>query len=111
MDGTFRKVEVMDLSDGTLLALAPVVVLVVGLVVFCLVDLIRAPTVRYLPKLLWALIILVGSTPVGAIAYLVLGRERQPASSIPATTGRPVTTNDAGTGPAPGAHQPLGQQG
>ena len=101
MDGTFRKVEVMDLSDGTLLALAPVVVLVVGLVVFCLVDLIRAPAVRYLPKLLWALIILVGSTPVGAIAYLVLGRERQPASSIPATTGRPVTTNGAGTGLAP----------
>ena len=54
MDGTFRKVEVMDLSDGTLLALAPVVVLVVGLVVFCLVDLIRAPAVRYLPKLHFA---------------------------------------------------------
>jgi len=72
----------MDLSGGTLLALTPVVLVVVGLVIFCLVDLIRAPAVRYLPKPLWALIILVGSTPLGAILYLVLGRERQPSSVL-----------------------------
>jgi hypothetical protein len=73
----------MDLSGGTLLALTPVVLLVIGLVIFCLVDLIRAPAVRYLPKPLWALIILVGSTPLGAVLYLVLGRERQPLPSGP----------------------------
>ncbi len=77
----------MDLSGGTLLALTPVVLLVVGLVIFCLVDLIRAPAVRYLPKPLWALIILVGSTPLGAVLYLVLGRERQPSPSVPDHAG------------------------
>ena len=73
----------MDLSGGTLLALIPVALLVVAFVVFCLVDLIRAPSVRYLPKPIWALIILIGSTPLGAIVYLVAGRDRQ---SAPAAT-------------------------
>ena len=80
----------MDLSGGTLLALAPVVLLVIGLVIFCLVDLIRAPAVRYLPKPLWALIILIGSTPLGAVLYLALGRERQPSPSIPDQTDKPA---------------------
>lgn len=80
----------MDLSGGTLLALAPVVLLVVGLVIYCLVDLVRAPAVRYLPKPMWALIILVGSIPIGPVLYLVLGRERHPASSIPDTAEGPV---------------------
>ena len=90
MDPTFRKVDVMELSGGTLLALAPVVLLVVGLVIYCLVDLIRAPAVRYLPKPLWALIILIGSIPIGPVLYLVLGRERQPASSIPNPSEQPT---------------------
>jgi len=90
----------MDLSGGALLALTPVVLLVVGLVIFCLVDLIRAPAVRYLPKPLWALIILVGSIPIGPVLYLVLGRERTAASSLPDAAERPVSqsaTDLAGT--------------
>ena len=75
----------MDLSGGALLALTPVVLLVIGLVIFSLVDLIHAPAVRYLPKLLWALIIVIGSTPIGAIVYLVLGRERDPHHPSPTT--------------------------
>jgi Phospholipase_D-nuclease N-terminal len=50
--------------------------LVAGLIIYCLVDLIRAPSVRYLPKPVWALIIMLGSVPVGAIAYLVFGKDR-----------------------------------
>ncbi len=73
----------MTLSGGTLLALAPVVLLVVGLVAFCLVDLVRAPSARYLPKPLWALIILIGSTPLGAIVYLIVGRDRHPPDTAP----------------------------
>ena len=83
----------MDLSGGTLLALAPVVLLVVGLVIYCLVDLIRAPAVRHLPKPLWALIILIGSVPIGPVLYLVLGRERHQTSSIPDTADGPVQRN------------------
>jgi len=85
----------MALSGGTLLALIPVLLLIVGLVIFCLVDLIRAPAVRYLPKLLWALIIVVGSAPFGAIVYLVLGRERQPAASLPERPKGPGAGNAA----------------
>ena len=43
--------------------------------VFCLMDLVRAPSVRYLPKPVWALIIVLVSFPLGAIANLVLGKD------------------------------------
>jgi len=58
-----------------LAALAPVVVVAVGFVVFCLVDVARAREVRYLPKWAWAVICVV-SIPLGGIVYLVLGRPR-----------------------------------
>ena len=58
-----------------LLALLPLFVLLAGLIVYCLVDLIRARRVRYLPKPVWALIIVFVSTPFGALAYLVFGRD------------------------------------
>jgi hypothetical protein len=58
-----------------LAALAPVVVVAVGFVVFCWVDLARAREVRYLPKWAWAVICVV-SIPLGGIVYLVLGRPR-----------------------------------
>jgi hypothetical protein len=53
-------------------ALLPVVVLAVGFVAYCLVELGRQPA-RHLPKWLWALIILL-SVPLGGIAYLLVGR-------------------------------------
>lgn len=56
-------------------ALVPLAIVGVGFVVFCLVDVLRAQRVRYLPKWAWALICLL-SVPLGGIAYLVLGRER-----------------------------------
>jgi hypothetical protein len=59
-----------------MLALIPVFALLAGLIVYCLVDLIRAPSVRYLPKPVWALIILVASAPFGPLAYLVFGKDR-----------------------------------
>ena len=62
--------------SATLLALAPLILLLAALVVYCLVDLARAPEVRYLPKPVWALVIVIGSVPLGAIAYLVWGRDR-----------------------------------
>ena len=63
-------------SGRTLLALLPLFALLAGLVVYCLVDLVRAHSVRYLPKAAWALIIVLGSVPIGPIAYLFLGRNR-----------------------------------
>jgi ABC-2 type transport system ATP-binding protein len=42
----------------------------------CLVDIARAKEVRYVPKLVWALIVLV-SEPWGGIIYLAFGRVRR----------------------------------
>jgi hypothetical protein len=70
-------------SGRLLLALLPLLVVALGLDVYCLVDLIRAPSVRYLPKGLWALIIVCVSCPVGALLYLFLGRERSQGSKVP----------------------------
>jgi hypothetical protein len=63
-------------SGKVLLALMPLFALLAGLIVYCLVDLIRARSVRYLPKPVWALIIVLVSAPFGALAYLVFGRDR-----------------------------------
>lgn len=54
-------------------ALAPLIVVAVGFVVYCLVDLARHE-VRYLPKWVWALICIV-SVPLGGIVYLLVGRD------------------------------------
>jgi hypothetical protein len=53
-------------------ALVPILVLAIAFEVYCLVDLAGAE-VRYLPKWVWGLLILV-SNPIGGVAYLLLGR-------------------------------------
>ena len=64
-------------GPATLLAaLVPVLALIVVIDIYCLRDLIRAPQVRYLPKPAWALIIVFVSAPVGALIYLLIGRDR-----------------------------------
>jgi hypothetical protein len=63
-------------SAKLMLALVPLFLLIGGLIVYCLVDLIRAPSVRYLPKPVWALIIVLAGAPFGALIYLVFGRDR-----------------------------------
>jgi Phospholipase_D-nuclease N-terminal len=62
--------------DATVsLALLPLLLLAVGFVVFCLVDIVRAPRTRTLPKWAWALLTIV-SIPLGGVVYLLVGRER-----------------------------------
>ena len=64
----------LDPGSKAFWALLPVFVLVLALICYALFDLVRTPRVRYLPKWLWALIIIFGSAPLGALAYFVLGR-------------------------------------
>ncbi len=52
----------------------PLVLIQLILVVIALVDLIRREKVRYLPKWLWAIIIIFGEL-IGPIIYLIIGRE------------------------------------
>src|SRR5215469_4775536 len=57
-------------------ALIPVAALILGLDGYCLVNLVRAPSVRNLPKPLWAIVILFVSAPLGAVLYLCFGANR-----------------------------------
>ena len=72
------------------MTLVPLLVVAATFEIFCLVHLARAHQVRYLPKPLWVLIILI-SIPLGGIVYLALGRP---------PTGRPVAHLDATGSPS-----------
>lgn len=54
----------------------PIIVVVVGLAFlgYCLLDLSRARSVRYLPRWVWAIICVI-SIPLGGIIYLIVGKE------------------------------------
>jgi hypothetical protein len=54
-------------------AVAPLIVLAIAFVGYCLLDLSRSD-VRHLPKWAWALVCIV-SVPLGGILYLTIGRE------------------------------------
>jgi ABC-2 type transport system ATP-binding protein len=88
------EVQVNLPSGSTLLAITPILVVIVGIVVFSLVDLVRARSVRYLPKVIWGVIIVLVSTPLGAIAYLVFGRPRRSGVTPPAATAAAPPDND-----------------
>ncbi|MGY1825931.1 hypothetical protein [Blastococcus sp. SYSU DS0541] len=64
------------MSSSTVLALAPLLLLAVGVVAYALADLARFPNPRWLPRWGWALICLF-SIPFGAVAYLVAGRQQR----------------------------------
>jgi hypothetical protein len=55
------------------LALAPLVVLAVALVGYCLYDLASSAEACYLPRWAWALVCCL-SIPFGPILYLTIGR-------------------------------------
>lgn len=64
----------MSTDTTTLLALAPLALLLVGFVAFVVVDIARAEQVRHLPKWAWILVSVL-SIPLGGVLYLVLGRD------------------------------------
>jgi ABC-2 type transport system ATP-binding protein len=86
-------------------ALIPVLVLVVGLDVYCLVNLARAESVRNAPKLAWVIVILVVSAPLGAILYLAFGMDRTAARKGKTPTAhsaaRPTAIRPASPGSMP----------
>jgi hypothetical protein len=60
-------------SLNYLLFLIPLVLLQLGLMIFCLVDLARREKTRG-PKWLWVIVIVLGEL-LGPIIYLLVGRE------------------------------------
>jgi hypothetical protein len=57
-------------------ALAPLAVIELALLVYCLVDLVRHPRPRHIPRWAWVLICLFVN-PLGSIAYLIVGRSEE----------------------------------
>jgi hypothetical protein len=62
-------------SDISLAAILPLIILAVAFVAYCWADIYRND-VKYLPKWAWAIIALI-SIPIGGIVYLVVGRENR----------------------------------
>jgi len=84
----------MSLSSGAAAAIAVLAAAVV-FAAFCLVHLVRATQVRYLPKWAWAPIICL-TIPWGGLAYLIFGRV-PPGPDIPVTA--PVAVPGVAAGP------------
>ncbi len=63
----------MDVITKYLPLLIPILLIQLGLMVFCLVDLARREQTKG-PKWLWAVIIILGEL-IGPIVYLLVGRE------------------------------------
>jgi predicted ABC-type exoprotein transport system permease subunit len=57
-------------------ALAPVLLLGLAFIAYCLVDLAKRSTTRHLPRWAWAIVIVV-SIPLGGILYLLLGCDQR----------------------------------
>ena len=63
----------MMLSEQTLIAILAMASIEIGLMLFALYDLWRRREVRYLPKYLWAVIVVIFNF-AGPLSYLLLGR-------------------------------------
>jgi hypothetical protein len=76
-----------------MLWMAVLAVLAAGWVVVCLVDVIRAKQVRYLPKWGWAILCLgIGLTiPWGGLLYFAVGKVRSPAPLAAGAAGSTVS--------------------
>ncbi len=68
----------VTLSTGTLVALIILGVIEIGLLVFCLVDIVRRPVVLGGHKWLWIVVVVLFGI-VGGIVYLAVARTQPPA--------------------------------
>jgi len=64
----------MDELQRYIPLIAPLLIIEIVLLAVALVDLIRREQVKYFPKWLWAVIIILTNL-IGPIAYLIIGRE------------------------------------
>lgn len=95
--------ELMQLSDGPLIAVIALAAVQIALLVIALIVLVRTPQqrIQHLSKGLWVLMILLVNI-IGPLVFLTIGRERQ-------IKARPSAAMDQ---PAPNGYQvrdPAGQ--
>ena len=89
-------------SGSAWMVLGPLAVIVLAVVGYALVDLVRAPSAKYLPKAVWAIIIVLASMPLGALVYLVVGRDRS-AQVPPVVSQAGESARQTGDDTAPAA--------
>ena len=73
----------VKLPPHLLAALAPLLVVVLALDIYCLVDVAKARSVRNAPKIAWVIVILAFSAPLGALLYLFFGKDRGKSGGAP----------------------------
>ncbi len=98
-----------SLPPRALYVVVPLLAIIAALDIYCLVDVARARSVRTMPKIAWVVVILLVSAPVGAILYLLLGRDRSQPRGGPVPAPAPATAEPAAPAraePAAGTSQP-----
>ena len=69
-----RRITILEEPvDIPFAALAPVIILALAFVGYCLFDIAHS-SVRYMPKWVWVIVVIL-SIPVGGIVYLLVGRD------------------------------------
>ena len=58
----------------TIKILIPIIILIIIYLIICYHDLYKINMVKYLPKWVWSIIIII-SIPLGGVIYFLLGRE------------------------------------
>ena len=81
MTGLLASAPPAATSHDLFFGVLPLLLFAAGVDVYCIVDLVRGPPARYLPKAIWALIICV-SFPAGALLYLFFGRDRNQRTRV-----------------------------
>jgi hypothetical protein len=63
------------------------IIVPIALTIYAVIDAIQTENarVRHLPKLIWVLLIIV-TIPIGAIAWLLTGRQQKPRSGRPGSS-------------------------
>ncbi|MGQ2914248.1 PLDc N-terminal domain-containing protein [Microbacterium aurantiacum] len=67
--------NLVNLDTGLLAAFMPPLILAAALIILCLIDITLKPRVRHFPTLVWVLLVVL-LIPLGAVLYLIVGRER-----------------------------------
>jgi ABC-2 type transport system ATP-binding protein len=101
-----------SLPPHLLAALVPLLVLLVALDAYCLIDLARARSMGRGAKLAWAAVIVLASAPLGALLYLLVGRDRgrgRPDAQEWARPGQPEAGRPEAAGPGDTARAATGQ--
>jgi hypothetical protein len=90
-------------ASVVLIAIVRGVLLVVVFDVFCLLRLGTAGTAHFVPRFVWAVLI-VGASPIGGLVYLLAQRLRKRSPEPMTMRPRPLLGSKAWYGPARGEH-------